>query len=95
MKAPKSLVAAAALAAAGCATRSPPPTPEAAAEQARRDERLRIMQQYWYDQTASPPAEPGAVDGASALLDYPAGSYGGINFAPRRAAGPGLEDPPR
>jgi hypothetical protein len=85
-------------AAGGCASPTVPGSPSAAAqavEQARREERLKIMQQYWYDQTAAPLPDAGAGAEAPRLLDYPAGSYGGLAFGPRRAADPSLGEPDR
>ncbi len=71
----------------------PPPDPDAV-DRARRDERLKVMQQYWDEQTSAPPEE--AVSGEeAALLDYPAGDYGGIRFGPRRAPDPSLAEPRR
>lgn len=92
------LLAAAALAACGCASSPRPASPEAeaeAAEQARRAERLKLMQQYWIDQTASLPEPSSAPGGSSSALDYPAGDYGGVRFAERRQADPSLEEPCR
>jgi hypothetical protein len=88
----------AALAAGGCASPTVPGSPSVAAqaaEQARREERLKIMQQYWYEQTAAPGPETGAAPAAGRLLDYPAGTYGGLTFGPRRAADPSLAEPDR
>jgi hypothetical protein len=84
--------------AGGCASPTVPGSPSAAAqaaEQARREERLKIMQQYWYEQTAGPGPETGPEPAAGRLLDYPAGTYGGIAFGPRRAADPLLTEPDR
>jgi hypothetical protein len=85
-------------AAGGCASPTIPGSPSAAelaADQARREERLKIMQQYWTEQTAAPPEAAASPSAAPPLLDYPAGSYSGINFAPRRTADPGLAEPIR
>jgi hypothetical protein len=85
-------------AAGGCASPTVPGSPSAAAqaaEQARREERLKIMQQYWYEQTAAPGPDAGAEPAAGRLLDYPAGTYAGIAFGPRRAADPSLAEPDR
>jgi hypothetical protein len=71
----------------------PPPDP-GAEEQIRRTERLRLMQEYWEQATASEAPRPAPLD-ASAPLDYPAGNYSGLNFAPRTAADPSLREPPR
>lgn len=65
-----------------------------AVEQARRDERVRIMQRYWNENTLSPDSGAGAPP-APERLDYPAGDYSGINFAPRSAADPSLGEPNR
>ena len=65
------------------------------AEQARREERLKIMQDYWYDQTLSPKREAVGVVAHAPLLNYPAGIYGGIRFAPRQAADSSLAEPAR
>lgn len=92
------LAAAAACAAAGCASPMVPGSPSAvemAADQARREERMKIMQQVWSDQTAAPSGEAGDGSGAAGLLDYPAGSYSGINFGPRRAVDSSLAEPDR
>jgi hypothetical protein len=86
---------------AGC---SSPAGPEAApaagreaAEQARREERLKIMQQYWYEQTATAAEAPAAASGGEPrpLLSYPAGLYAGLRFGPRRALDPSLAEPDR
>lgn len=65
-----------------------------AAEQARREERVKLMQRYWNERTLAPEQDPGGAT-APALLDYPAGDYAGINFAPRLAASPDLGEPVR
>jgi hypothetical protein len=87
-----------AILAGGCAVPSAPPPPPApldgAVEQARREERLKVMQAYWYDRTLSPAAE-GAATAATPLLEYPAGTYSGITFGPRVAADPSLAEPDR
>ena len=64
-------------------------------EQARREERLKIMQDYWYDQTLSPRREATGVIAQASLLNYPAGTYDGIRFAPRQAADSSLAEPAR
>lgn len=84
----------------GCATASAPgpaPTAEqAAAEQARRDERQKIMQEYWREQTEMAGAEaPSLRPLPPTLLGYPAGVYDGLAFGPRNAADPSLAEPPR
>jgi hypothetical protein len=68
-------------------------------DQIRREERLKIMQRYWYEHTAAGP-DGGAGEGSlfpglpnEAPLFYPAGLYDGIRFAPRAAAEPGLIEP--
>jgi hypothetical protein len=66
-----------------------------AADQARRDERIKIMQQYWYDATEALRADAGPAPNPERLLDYPAGSYSGINFGARRAVDPSLAEPLR
>ena len=88
---------------AGCASPALPLPPSAAsalpedpaAAAARRDERQKIMQEYWFEHTVA--AEAGDRVGAAGPppLLYPAGNYGGINFAPRQAAEPGLAEPVR
>lgn len=65
------------------------------AEQARREERLKIMQDYWYDQTLSPKRESTSIVAATPLLNYPAGTYDGIRYAPRQAADASLAEPAR
>lgn len=66
------------------------------AEQVRREERLKIMQDYWYDQTlaANAGGGPGQIS-PEPLLRYPAGYYEGVRFAPRLAPGPSLTEPTR
>jgi len=66
-----------------------------AVEQARREERLKIMQDYWEDQTLGPKMEPSGKLSAVPLLSYPAGSYSGVNFGPRLAPDPALAEPNR
>jgi hypothetical protein len=91
-----------ALLGAGCSSPAAPADSAAgreAAEQARREERQKIMQQYWFEQTAVP-AEPvsGTASGAGEnhpTLAYPAGTYAGIRFGPRRAPDPSLAEPDR
>ena len=65
------------------------------AEQARREERLKIMQDYWFDQTLSAKSEPSALVAHGPLLNYSAGTYGDIRFTPRQAADPSLAEPAR
>jgi uncharacterized protein YcfJ len=64
-------------------------------EQARRQERLKIMQDYWLDHTLSAGRETSGQAGNAPLLEYPAGTYSGILFAPRLAADPTLTEPIR
>lgn len=65
-------------------------------EQARREERLRIMQEYWRDRTkADKSPKTGPSLRAPAPLHYPAGTYSGVNFAPRVAADAALSEPIR
>ena len=95
---PSRFLALAALLAAGCASPRPPdsvkPDPEAL-EQARRDERQRIMQQYWYEHAVEGPPAPSVGLDAGPVLAYPAGTYGGLLFAPRQALDPSLAEPNR
>lgn len=65
-----------------------------AVERARREERIKVMQRYWEDRTLSQGPDAGAAP-APKLLEYPAGNYSGINFAPRLAADPSLAEPDR
>jgi hypothetical protein len=65
-----------------------------AVERARREERIKVMQRYWDDRTLSRGPDSGAAP-APELLEYPAGSYSGINFAARLAADPSLAEPDR
>jgi len=68
---------------------------QAAAEAARRDERQKIMNQYWAEQTEAL-ADPGpAGPAAGPPLHYPAGTYDGINFAARSAPDSSLGEPAR
>jgi len=66
-----------------------------AAEAARREERLKILQDYWYDQTLSAEAGRATSPQNDELLQYPAGIYSGIRFAPRLASDPLLSEPLR
>jgi len=68
---------------------------EEAAEAARRDERRKIMQEYWYEHTAMADAGERTVPAPAPLLSYPAGFYQGINFGPREAPDPALAEPIR
>jgi len=88
------LVAAAAIGNALAQAPADPP-----AEAARREERLKIMQRYWYEHTVAGPAGPGGEEPLfpappdDAPLTYPAGLYDGIRFAPRTATEPGIIEP--
>jgi hypothetical protein len=100
MKAARRLLTAAAAFLGGCAAspvthRSLDPA-TSAAEQARREERLKLMQQFWRESTGAV-SDPSrlVVPGPVPPLSYPAGRYGGLIFSPRVAAGPGLIEPPR
>ena len=66
-----------------------------AAEEARREERLKILQDYWNDKTLSSQADAATGAQAPELLPYPAGIYSGIRFAPRVAADSSLSEPTR
>ena len=66
-----------------------------AIEQARRQERLKIMQDYWRDQTLSAQRETSGGLSHAPLLEYPAGTYSGLIFASRLAADPALIEPDR
>jgi hypothetical protein len=66
-----------------------------AAEAARREERLKILQDYWNDKTLSAQADAATGAQAPAPLEYPAGTYSGIRFAPRLAADSSLSEPIR
>jgi len=82
---------------AGCAGPRPPEpgssAAELAADRARREERLKLMQEYWQDaaggREAPAPARP------PLLLHYPAGTYDGVAFGPRVASDPSLAEPVR
>ena len=98
------LVCSGLLALNGCATRSVPPPParpaaqltlDEAIEQARRDERQRIMQEYWQEHTTAPERGPTGGFEPQPPLPYPGGLYGGIRFAPRQAPDPSLGEPER
>jgi hypothetical protein len=80
----------------GCASQGgdAPPEPEAI-EQARREERQKVLQQYWLDRTASLSAPPSLSPFASPVLTYPAGLYAGVRFAARQAQDPSLAEPAR
>jgi len=67
-----------------------------AVEQARREERLRIMREYWRDRTETEkPAARRAAFPPTPLLRYPAGTYDGFKFAPRLATDATLSEPIR
>ena len=66
-----------------------------AIEQARREERQKVLQQYWADRTGSLPGPPAVSRASWPDLLYPAGQYGGLWFAPRQAQDPSLAEPPR
>ena len=84
------------LGAGGCASRDTDPTTESEAiEQARREERQKVLQQYWLDRTASLSQPPSISPFSSPLLSYPAGVYGGLRFAARQAQDPSIADPAR
>ncbi len=87
----------AASAAGGCAHPTAPEpllASDPAAESARREERLKVMQEYWDDRTGAAPGAAATREGRM-LLEYPAGIYAGINFAPRLAPDPSLTEPAR
>jgi hypothetical protein len=66
-----------------------------AAEAARRDERQKIMRQYWYEQTEALQGDASSGTGPGLPLHYPAGAYDGINFGARTAPDPSLTEPVR
>jgi hypothetical protein len=68
---------------------------QAAAEAARREERQKIMRQYWYEQTETLQGEARPGPGGGLPLHYPAGTYAGINFGARTATDAALEEPDR
>ena len=93
-----------ALAIAGCASLAATHAPKAAlsamesaaVDSARRDERQKLMQEYWYEHAvASSDPEDRAGAGGTPPLLYPAGNYGGLNFASRQAPDPSLSEPVR
>jgi hypothetical protein len=67
----------------------------AAVEAARREERQKIMRQYWYEQTESLPGDARSGPAAGAPLHYPAGEYDGMNFGARTAPDASLGEPER
>jgi hypothetical protein len=76
------------------------PTETSGADQARREERLKIMQRYWSEHTVGPDGPGGGevhvpASPSEATLSYPPGFYGGIRFAPRTTSDPGLTEPLR
>jgi hypothetical protein len=70
------------------------------AEAARREERLKLMQRIWTEETAAPlpgdplrpappsPAKPGPIT-------YPAGEYDGVQMAPHVGMDGGVAEPVR
>jgi len=66
-----------------------------AVEAARREERQKIMRQYWYEQTGSLREDARPEPAAGVPLPYPAGTYGGMNFGPRTAPDSSLAEPVR
>jgi hypothetical protein len=87
-----------ALLAAGCASPAAPVPRNAealAADRARRDERQKIMQEYWQGETGQRRDAGPTRSAAPRLLHYPAGTYDGVAFAPRLAADPSLAEPAR
>jgi hypothetical protein len=85
-----------ALGAAGCASRATDPSTQAeAVEQARREERQKVLQQYWSDRTSDLPGPPPVSSATWPDLSYPAGEYGGLWFGPRQAQDPSLGEPIR
>lgn len=97
------MLAAAGLLPLGCAGPRQPRPPVSAlaaanspAEAAIRDERLELMQQVWLAETGAAGAEQRPpLPQTPGPLNYPAGWYDGIRFAPRTTADPGLSDPVR
>ena len=92
-----------ALGLAGCASstaadpsRKGAATESAAIESARREERQKILQAYWYEHAVAA-GDPDDRPGLNAPLPllYPAGNYGGLNFAPRQAPDASLAEPLR
>jgi hypothetical protein len=79
--------------AAGCAHPAPSAAPAAAVEQARREERVKIMNEYWFEHTLAPGAE--TTPGSAPLLSYPPGLYSGIRYGARTAPDPSLREPAR
>jgi hypothetical protein len=85
-----------ALGAGGCASRTADPAPQPEEiEQARREERQKVLQQYWSDRTGSLPGPAPAGRSSWPDLLYPAGQYGGVWFGPRQAQDPSLAEPLR
>jgi hypothetical protein len=83
-----------ALCAEGCASRTADPPPQAEElEQARREERQKVLQQYWSERTGSLPGPAPAARSSWPDLSYPAGQYGGMWFGPRQAQDPSLTEP--
>jgi hypothetical protein len=81
---------------AGCASRAGDPSSQAeAVEQARREERQKVLQQYWRERTSDLPGPPPISRGAWPDLSYPTGEYNGLWFGPRQAQDPSLAEPSR
>ena len=74
---------------------APDATVQEAAEAARREERRKIMRQYWYEQTEAGTGGAGSGAEAGLPLHYPAGAYAGMNFAARDTAEAPLAEPER
>jgi hypothetical protein len=85
-----------ALVPAGCVSRPADlPNQAEAIEQARREERQKVLQQYWRDRTSDLPGPPPASRAAWPDLSYPSGEYYGLRFGPRQAQDPSLAEPSR
>jgi len=85
----------------GCASHAPASDlASEQAEDARRQERLRLMQRIWADATAAPlPGDPARtvplVPTKPVSVTYPAGDYDGIRLAPHTSASASLTEPVR
>jgi len=67
-----------------------------AREQGRREERVAVMRRYWEEKTTSLKDDGASVTtNGKQVIQYPAGTYEGIRYAPRDTASPKLEDVPR